>query len=236
MIKIVYSVLLASSLVTANEYFAKIEPINTYNVKSAVSGTINFINEKLESTTVTKDIIVKIDDKVNQIDLKQSKLKLKNLEETVQLETNTLKRFNKVSSKSKFDKDNQKIKILNIQSNISDLKTKIATLEDTIAKKTLIEKQNYIYDIAVEVGDYVNPGTVLYTAMNLEKAKLSIYLPIDQANNIESKTIYLDGVKTDLKISKLYKVTDTKHISSYKCEIELSNPKQFSKLVKVEFK
>lgn len=234
--KILYTLLLVGSIINANEYYAKVEPINTYNVKSSVSGKVIYVNESQESKSIISETIVKIDAKVNKIDLKQSKLKLKNLSEIVKLEKSTLKSFNRVSSKSRFDKDNQKIKILNIQSSMSDLKTKIATLEDTISKKILTQKKSYIYDIAVELGDYVNPGTLLYTAMNLSSGKLSIYIPISEASTIKSKTIYLDGVKTDFVISKLYNVTDTKHISSYKCEITIASPKQFSKLVKVEFK
>jgi len=234
--KILYTLLLVGSVINASEYYAKLEPSNTYNIKSSVSGKVIYVNKAQESKSVLSETIVKIDDKVNKIDLEQSKLKLKNLEEIVKLEKSTLKSFNRVSSKSRFDKDNQKIKILNIQSSISDLKTKIATLKDTISKKILTQKKSYIYNIAVELGDYVNPGALLYTAMNLSSGKLSIYIPINEASTIQSKSIYLDGIKTDLKISKLYDVTDTKHISSYKCEIEVPNPKQFSKLIKVEFK
>ena len=94
----------------------------------------------------------------------------------------------------------------------------------------------YIYNIAVEVGDYVNPGVLLYTVMDLSKAKVEIFIPIDDIKNISNKSIYIDGTKTDLKISKLYTVADTTHISSYKCEIIIPNPTQFSSLVKVEFR
>jgi len=59
---------------------------------------------------------------------------------------------------------------------------------------------------------------------------------MDSAMDIKNKTIYLDGKKSDLKISKLYTVADTKHISSYKCEIIIPAPKTFSKLTKIEFK
>ena len=72
--------------------------------------------------------------------------------------------------------------------------------------------------------------------MDLNKGKVEVYIPISEAKSIVSKTIYIDGKKTNLKISKLYAVADTKHISSYKCEINIPNPKQFSVLVKVEFK
>ncbi len=218
------------------DYYAKVEPINTYNVKSSVSGKVVFVNKDFESKNVENIIVVKIDDKVNKIDLEQSKIKLKNLKEVLKLEEGTLKSFKRVSSKSKFDRDNQKIKILNIASSISDLETKIATLKDTIKNKNLNEKNTYLYDIAVEVGDYVNPGSVLYSAMNLSQGKLEIFVPISDIDTIKEKTIYINGKQTDLKISKLHTVADTKHISSYKVEIIIPTPKQFSSLVKVEFR
>lgn len=234
--KIVTSLLVSGSLLFATEYYSKIEPVNTYKIKSAVSGKVTFVNKSFESQTVKNSTIVRLDSKVNKIDLEQSLLKLNSLKSILSIEKGTLESFKKVSSKSKFDKDNQRIKILNIESSISDLKTKIATLKDTISKKELKEKNSYIYDISVELGDYVNPGTLLYTAMDLSKGKLEVFIPISDSKDLENKTIYLDGKKTELKISKLYKVADSKHISSYKCEIVIPNPKNFSKLAKIEFK
>ncbi len=234
--KIISSLLLLSSMSFATSYFAKVEPINSYNIKSSVSGKVIFANDSLESKTVTDEMIIKIDDAVNKIDLAQSQLKLENMKLIQKLEEDTLERFKKVSSKSKFDRDNQKIVILNTASTINDLETKIATLKDTIKNKNLREKNSYIYDVAVEVGDYVSPGTPLYTAMDLSKGKVEIFIPIDEAATIKDKEIYIDDKKSDLKIAKLYNVADTKHISSYKCEIVIPNPQEFSKLVKIEFK
>lgn len=236
MIKLIGGMLLLSSLGFSSEYYAKIEPISTYNVKSSVSGKVVYVNKNIESTNITKDTIVKIDANINKIDLKQSKIKLSGLKDILAIEKNTLNSFKKVSSKSRFDKDNQRIKILNVTSSISDLETKVATLKDLISNKTLNEQNKYIYNIAVEIGDYVNPGTLLYTAMDLTKGKLEIYIPISKANDIKTKTIYINGKKTDLKISKLYTVADAKHISSYKCEITIPTPKEFSLLTKIEFK
>ena len=234
--KILLSFLVTCSAVFASEYYAKVEPIHTYKVKASVSGKVIKVNTELESKFVKQALVVQLDDRVNRIDLKQSKLKLENLKEIKRLERENLERFKKVSSKSKFDRDNQRIKIVNVDSTISDLETKIATLKDTVANKNLVEKNTYIYEIVVEVGDYVNPGTHLYTAMDLSKGKLEIFIPIDQAKEIKEKTIYIDGEKTDLKISKLYSVADSQHISSYKCEIILPKPTNFSSLVKVELK
>ena len=234
--KLISGLILISTFGFAQEYYAKIEPISTYNVKSSVSGKVIYINKKIESKKIVNETIVKIDSKVNKIELQQSKIKLKGLKSILKIDKNTLESFKKVSSKSRFDKDNQRIKILNTKSSISDLETKIATLDDQIQNKTLNEKNKYIYNIAVEVGDYVNPGTLLYTAMDLSKGKLDIYIPISEAKNIKTKTIFIDGKKTNLSISKLDIVADTKHISSYKCEINIETPKEFSKLTKIEFR
>jgi len=236
MTKIITTLILLSSLAFSSEYYAKLNPINTYTVKSAVSGNVVYVNNEIESTTASKSTIVKIDSEIDSVDLAQSKEKLKNLNETLKIQKGILKSFQKVSSKSKFDKDNQQIVILNIASTISDLKTKIATLEDQITKKNLVAKNHYIYNIAVEVGDYVTPGVLLYSSMDLSAGKLELYIPISTASEIQNKKIYLDGKKTDLKISKLYDIADSIHISSYKCEIIVPAPKKFSNLVKIEFK
>jgi hypothetical protein len=222
--------------VSANEFYAKLEPINTYIVKSATSGEVIYANEDIEGKTASNTTIVKVDSKVNRIDLDGSLKKLKIINNMISIENANYKKLKKVSTKSAFEKDAQKIKVLNLQSQASDLKTKIATLRDQIKKKTLVEKNKYIYSVDVKKGDYVNPGSLLYVAKDLSKGKLEIFLPINSANSYTNKTIYLDSVKTDLKINKIYKVADSKNISSYKCEIIIPNPKKFSKLVKIEFK
>ena len=234
--KIVSGLLLLSSISFATSYFAKVEPINSYTVKSSVSGKVIYANNSIESQTVSDELIVKLDDSVDRIDLEQSQKKLENMQQILKLQDDTLEKFKKVSSKSKFDKDNQRIVILNTASTINDLKTRIATLKDSIKNKNLTQKNSYIYDVAVEVGDYVTPGTLLYTAMDLSKGKVEIFIPIDDAATIQDKEIYLDDTKSDLKIAKLYDVADSKHISSYKCEIIIPSPEKFSKLVKIEFK
>ena len=220
----------------ASEFYAKLEPLETYNVKASVSGQVVFVNNKVEGLTSSNSVIVELDSVVDKTDLKQTKAKLKTLEEIVKIEQNTLKKFNKIRSKSQLDKDNQKIKVLNLENQLSDLVTKKVTLEDKISKKLLKEKTNYISNIEVKVGDYVNPGSLLYTASDLTKAKLEIFIPIKDSTKYNSKKIYIDGKLTEYKISKLYKVAHSKHISSYKCEIIVDAPKVFSKLVKIEFK
>ena len=234
--KILLSFLFTIVSLVANEFYAVIQPIKTYNVKSSVSGAVVFANSKREQQIINNKFIVRIDDKINKIELAQARFKLRNLEEILKLQKETLESYNKVASKSKVEKYAQKITLLNTLNSISDLKVKIKILEDQIVKKNISANGVFLSEVLVEKGDYVNPGTALYTAYDLSSGKLEIYIPIDKAKEYKNKTIYIDGKKTDLKINKLSRVADSKHISSYKCEIILKDVKEFSKLVKIEFK
>ena len=109
-------------------------------------------------------------------------------------------------------------------------------LENTIKNKKLIENSSYIYNIYVKKGDYVNPGTLIYTTKNLTKGKLEIFVSINDIDNIKNKTIFINNKQSNLKIDKIYKVADSKNISSYKVEIIVPNPKEFSTLIKINFK
>lgn len=220
----------------AVEYYAKVEPVHNYIIKSAVSGKVVYVNDAIEGEKANNSMIVQIDNYVNKVELRETKKKLEAINSMINLEDTNYNRLKKLTSKSGYEKDNQKIKVINLQTQRSDLKIRIATLQDTIKNKELKEEKNYIYNIAVKEGDYVNPGTVLYESKDLSKGKVQIFIPIADVDMIKSRTIYIDGKKSGLKIEKIYKVADAKHISSYKCEIIIPNTKSFSRLVKIEFK
>jgi len=229
--------LLATNFLFGIEYYSKLEPINTYVVKAAISGKVIFSNDEIEGKVVNKKTkIIELDWSLNDIELKQTEKKLEVLNSMLEIQDKNYNRLNKISSKSAFEKDTQKIQVLNLESSKSDLLIKIATLKDSIKNKQLFESNSYIYNISVKEGDYVTPGTLLYESKDLSKGKLEIYIPISDYKDINEKEIYIDGKKSDLKINKIFKVADSKHISSYKCEIIINNPKVFSRLVKIEFK
>ena len=234
--KIIWIFLLSLSTIFASEYYAKLEPIDSFQVKSAVAGKVVFSNSKIEGSKANNSTIIELDSSVNKIELEQSKNKLKYIEEMITIEKNNYDRLNQVSSKSAFEKDTQKLKVINLESSKADMIIKIESLKDTIDNKKLVEKSNDIFNIAVKEGDYVNAGTLLYESKDLSKGKLEIFVPIAQINEIKNKDIYLDDVKSDVKISKIYDVADITNISSYKVELIISNVNTFSKLVKIEFR
>lgn len=220
----------------ANEYYAKIEPIESYQVKAATSGKVIFSNSKIEGLQANNTTIIELDSNVDKVELEQSKNKLKFINEMIKIEQNNYDRLNQVSSKSAFEKDTQKLKVINLETSKADMIIKIESLKDTISNKKLVEKSNYIFNIAVKEGDYVTLGTLLYESKDLSKGKLEIFVPILEIEDLKNKEIYLDGIKSDIKISKIYDVADSTNISAYKVELVVSNVQNFSRLVKIEFK
>jgi hypothetical protein len=230
------SFLLFSNLAFGQEFYSMINPIKIFTIKSAVAGEVLFVDKSLEKTYINGTKIIQLDNHLDEVNLEQTKIKLLNQKTIYDIENGILDSYNKVSSKTRIDKDTQKIKVLNISNSIADMEMQIANLQNNIAKKTIKAKNIYLTSIEVEIGDFVNVGGLLYKAYDLSHGKLELFLPINEIGNFKNKTIYIDGIKTNLKINKISKVADEKNISSYKAEIIIKNPKVFSKLVKVEFK
>ena len=127
--------------------------------------------------------------------------------------------------------------LVNLKTQKEDLTLKIKTLEDRIAKKNIkLVKGNYIYKIYPRAGDYLNPGAKLMDVYDISGARLVIYVSLDDLEGIKQKKIYLDGEESSVKIDKIWQVADSVNISAYRVEILTDKPKQFSKLVKIEFK
>ena len=234
--KIFFILVLFVNVMFSQEYYAKLEPLESYSIKAAVSGKVTYVNSQLEGNFAKDSVVVKLDSDLNELELEQTRKKLSLINDMLEIEKTNYDRLNKISSKSEFEKDTQKLKVINYESQKADLVIKIETLKDSIKNKKLVEKSNYIFNISVKEGDYVSPGTLLYESKDLSKGKLEIYVPIADIDLIKNKDIYLDEIKSDVKVNKIYEVADTTHISSYKVELISNNVDKFSRLVKIEFK
>ncbi len=243
--RLIYSSLMASSLLFG--YYGKVEPYQTYNIKADVSGKIIDVNKSSEATNY-KGIVIKIDKYQNKIDLKNLEAQLKNYESILKAQQKikdkkykTYQIYKNLKTKSELDKNlkfydyqNSVIVLNQTKNTISNLKAQIAKLKDTISKKSISFK-NYIYKIDVNKGDYVTPSMPIAVTMDINKVKIDIYVPINQINSIKNKKIYINDKLSDFKIDKVYKVADSKYLTSYKVEIVGKYPK-ISDIVKVEFK
>jgi hypothetical protein len=228
--------ILSFSCLFADVYYARLEPLKSYNVKSSVNGIIASVEQQFEGLFVKKQSIIKIDTKIDLIDLKTTKNKLKNINQIIKLEESKYNSLRRIKSKSKFDKYNQKIKVLNLKNQKNDLVLRLRKLENTIKNKTIIVKDLYIHHIYAKEKDYAKVGLLLFEAYDTSKGKLEFFVPIDKKNDIKNKKIYLDDKLTNYKISKIYKIADKSMLSSSKVQILIDKPKNFSKLIKIELK
>ena len=228
-------------------YEGKVEPIKTFNIKSSVSGRVVISNKDLEAKNIKDALIVKIDDKVDLAELKNIenqikilKEEIKNQQEVVKRKKELYERYKNLTSKSLQEKDlkffdyiSSKNQLLNLKSQLSSLKSQRAKIKDLIDKKN-IKFSGYLYSILVEKGDYVNIGTPIAIGYDISREKIDIFVPIDKIDEVKGD-VYINGKKSNFKISKIYKVTDTKYITSYKVEL-VGNGIKIGEVVKVDFK
>jgi multidrug resistance efflux pump len=256
---------LAPLFIFAKVHYAKVEPYESVILKSAVSALVVEVDLDSEGSMVTSRRVIHLDDSLDQTNLENSKKSVVLLEKmldineeiasslsgTVKRQESYYKRISKLSTASKTQKDNAyssftsaktqylgiREKIVSLEKQIMDMKYKVAQLKDSISKKSLVLENKYLYKLMVRKGDFVNPGSPLAQIEDASRAKLVLFLEPEELANIEKKSVYLDGKKTEYKVNKVWRMADEKFISSYRAEIYIPAPKaSFSKLIKVEIK
>ena len=127
-------------------------------------------------------------------------------------------------------------KIETISSQLSDTQLRLEQLKRSIRDKHVRAEGMVLYKLHAKKGQVVSPGMDLAEVADITKAKLTIFLNSDELEGAREKSIYINGKATGYKIDKIWPLSDEEHISSYKTEIIIPSPKQFSKLYKIEFK
>jgi hypothetical protein len=175
---------------------------------------------------------------------------LLNLDELLAKKRENYKKIEPLKFKSSVEKDrefydlitsenlylNTKKEIQNLKIQMSDLKLKDAQLQRTISDKNLVAKDFVLYEMLVKSGQVVGVSTPLAKVADVSKAKLTIYLDEEDVVNAQKKVLYIDGVKSSYKISRLLNIADSKNISKYMAQIIIDSPALFSKLLKLELK
>jgi len=260
-----FLVLLIPLCVFSKIHYAKVEPYETVVLKAAVSGLVLEADLEAEGTMVGDKRVIHLDDVLDKTNLKDSQKSVVLLEKmisinqdiagslssTVKRQEGYYQRISKLNTASKTQKDNAynsftsaktqylsvREKIVSLEKQLIDMKYKVAMLQDTVTKKSIILKKRYLYKLMVRKGDFVNPGTPLAEVQDANRAKLVLFLDPEELKDIQEKTVYIDGKETNYKVNKVWKVADEKFISSYRAEIYLPAPKEkFSQLLKVELK
>ena len=229
-------------------YEAKVEPVHTYHIKAAVNGIVIKSAKNFEGKNISDKLIIRLDDNLEKSELENIenqieilKKQIKNQIEIVKRKKALYEKYKQLKSKSIEQKDmkffdyiSAKNQLLNLQNQLNSLYTQQDKIKDILDKKN-IRFSGYLYSVNVEKGDYVNIGRELALGYDISKQKLDIYVPIEKIDEIKNKKIYINGKKSNFKISKIWNVTDTKYITSYKVEL-IGNGLKFGEVVKIDFK
>lgn len=262
--KILTLLIFMFSLLFSKVYYSKVEPYEIRDISSNVSGLVLYTEEDMLGKVLSNKPYIRIDDKLDVQELGFIKDKLlylsnsvksneeiaKNLEKTLKKKRENYKKIESLKIKSVVEKDkefydligsensllNTQKEIQSLKIQISDLKLRKAQLERSISDKTLSAKGFILYEILVKPGQVVSVATPLAKVADTSKAKLTIYLDEEDMSTLKNKVIYIDGKKTDYKISRSLKIADSKNISKYMAQIIIKSPELFSKLVQVELK
>jgi len=248
----------------ASEYYSKAEPYRFYTLQSNVSGLVVKSDENLEGKRLNAGDFIRIDDDLDQKELRLLKEKKLNLEKSLELNKKMAKnlsrmifkknenyeRIKDLPIKSNVEKDKEFFdlsttqnlelstleKLETISSQIKDTQLRLEQLNRSIKDKHIRAKDMILYKLHVKKGQVVNPGMNLAEIADTSKAKLTVFLNMSALKDVQTKTIYLDNKATKYKIDKIWPLSDSEHISSYKTEILIKAPEQFSRLYKIEFK
>lgn len=224
-------------LIFAKVHYAKVEPYESVVLKSAVSALVMDVDLEAEGSIVDQKRVIYLDDHLDKMNLKISKETLLILHETLKRQESYFQRMDKLKTASTTQKDNAFYSFASAKTQYLDMQYKIAQLEDSIEKKSIVLHHMYLYEIMVRKGDYVTPGSPLASIVDASRAKLVLFLEPSELEEIEQKTVYLNGEKTEYKVDKVWRVADEKFISSYRAEIYITAPQgSFSQLMKVEVK
>ena len=260
---IITSLFFLSSLM-ASEYYSKVEPYRFYTLQSNVSGLIVKSDEKLEGKILSNEAFIRIDDELDQKELHILKAKKRNLEKSLELnekmadnlavmiakKNENYERIKDLPIKSNVEKDKEFFdlsttqnsqlatleKLETIRSQINDTQLRIEQLKRAIKDKHLKAEGMVLYKLHVKKGQVVAPGMNLAEVADVSLGKLTIFLNMNALESAKRKTIYINDKPTKYKIDKIWPLSDAEHISSYKTEIIVKAPEQFSTLYKIEFK
>lgn len=93
--KYLFFMLLSLNFMFASVFYAKLEPVQSYKVKAAVNGKVIYSNEEIEGKKANNTVVIKLDSFVDEIDLKQTQNKLKDIQTMIDIENKNYNRMKK---------------------------------------------------------------------------------------------------------------------------------------------
>ncbi len=218
----------------AGSYKAQIEPYESVTVSAEKAGRIVDLNQSDELKKVDKTVLV-IDHALESAELANDREKLQLIDRQIVIKQRQYRRIKDLKGQSLFTKERYLNELLSLRLQREDLKNRIATLEDTIAKKEIAVHDRYLKKLYVRKGTYVAPGMKLMDLEDLEGSRIVLYLDAADRDRLSEKEILIDGKRAHgYTIDKAAATTDANYISSYRVELVRKGPADFGRVVTVE--
>jgi hypothetical protein len=216
-----------------------IEPYKKYEYSAKVSGFVNYTDKNLEFSYIKNSKkIVTLDSSNEKSDLKYLKKIYTLQEELNHIDKQNYKNKQNISLISNYEKLAERKNYLLSNKALLSLKQQIESLKLKIKNKSFYIKRLYLRDISVENHIFVNAGKSLFTAYDISKLKINLYVKSRDLQNISKKKLLINNKLSKFKIFKISKIKDDIHISAYKVELIKKNDNRnfiFGEIVNVEF-
>ncbi|VAY86971.1 hypothetical protein MNB_ARC-1_954 [hydrothermal vent metagenome] len=238
MIKIL-AILLFSLKLLATSYMGKIEPKNIVVVKSEVSGIVKQVKQNARYNFVKNDNLVLLDTAKLDIEVNSLTKEVQNQKKVFKIKEKRYKSKAKISTISNYEKAQEELAMRQALQNLYGLSKQLKLKQLEQKKHIFSIKNKYVGNIYVRENDFVSMGSMIMDIYDISESKITIFVSRNDIENIKDKDIYIDGNKSDYKITFISKITDKIYISSYKVEISRINKDEnmlFGKVVTVDFK
>jgi len=237
--KIIFAILL-TTFMEANSYMAQVEPYEKVLVLSEINGLVTKVNRDFEyNYSAKKRVIVKVEKRVEEIELKGLKSSLKFSKKAYALKEDNFQRKNNVRQISQYEKNLEESSLYEVESQMAEMKKSINLLKYRISKKIFQVNKKYIDKIYVREGDYVDVGSKIMDVYDVSKLKIELFVRAKEIEGLKSKKIFVDDKLSSFKIEKISQVQDGENLSSFLVRIVKKNTKPnryFGSVVKVQFK
>ena len=224
----------------ANSYMGQVEPYEKVRVLSEINGLVTKVNRDFEyNYSAKKRVIVKVEKRVEEIELKGLKSSLKFSKKAYALKEDNFQRKNNVRQISQYEKNLEESSLYEVESQMAEMKKSINLLKYRISKKIFQVNKKYIDKIYVREGDYVDVGSKIMDVYDVSKLKIELFVRAKEIEGLKSKKIFVDDKLSSFKIEKISQVQDGENLSSFLVRIVKKNTKPnryFGSVVKVQFK
>lgn len=204
----------------AHEFVGALYPVKELDIPAEIQGRITSLNLKLGQSVGAGSVIATIDDRIKKINVETAKVDL----QKKQKDLRRVENLYKGGTATEQEYDNAVNSVTTAQIKLDEAEKQLAYTRITSSIGGTITKKN------VELGTYVNPGSVIASVVDI--SRLKIKLKISESNVYQLKIGDRVKVKTDIYPGAEFSGTttfispygDASH--NYAVEIEMDNSRQ----------